>query len=383
MRTLRLATALVVLLAATAPARADHPVTRAGGLLTRVTPLVEEVCGANFEKAPTVKELSVPEAMALFAKDVRPQLERKYKGVTPGQMRFIMRQAAVNSVQSCVARYSVTGKTIVLVRAGFDRQCRALSIPREQIEAFLTFALAHECVHALDDARFDLGKLFRESADEEALRAVNMVVEGRGTHFGDLVAARLRVPPEIRAHVPGGAAPSGEHEWLLALSTRFGRAFVADLLKRGGRNLADRALREPPAVTHLVCQPGRWPDARRSKLTRANQKALTAFGAPATATRMSELLLRVRYTCLHGPATARTLFGGYRDGVQVVVGTSNVAVLEFADAAGARRYAERSRRERMTLVRWREGDRAVLRVSGKDSAEVMARLRKAAKIRLR
>jgi len=280
----------------------------------------------------------------------------------------------VNSVQSCVARYSVTGKVIVLVRAGFDRQCRALKLPPERIEPFLTAALAHECVHALDDARFDLGKLLRSTSDDEALRAVNMVMEGRGTYFGAHVAARLRVPASIRNRLPAGDEPEGEHEWLLSLTARHGRDFVIDLVRRGGLPLADRALKEPPTVTHLVCQPGRWPDARPSDLSRSNHEALAKFGAPRPATRMSELLLRVRYTCLHGSETARRLFAGYRDGSQVVVGKANVAVLEFADTASAKGYAEKSREEPRTQVIWSKGDRVVIRVSGPDSVEVMERL---------
>ncbi len=79
----RIASALALLVACVATARAEHPVTTAPAILSRVVPLVEKACGAKFAKAPIVRELTVPEAMALFAKDVRPELEQANRGAHP------------------------------------------------------------------------------------------------------------------------------------------------------------------------------------------------------------------------------------------------------------------------------------------------------------
>lgn len=364
------AVASAAVLAGAAVAVAGDPpedeLARASRVLAEAAPLVEAACGAKFGRAPQVRLLTEDDAARAFADDLRPEIERRYPGATEGQRTTLLRAAASNAAQSCVARYSVTSRTIVLVRAGFERQRAALSVPAG---ALLRAALAHEAVHALDDARFDIGRLYREAPDDEALRARAMVVEGRATHFGRAVAAQLGVPgdrPEL--HLPGGRDVSGEREWTLRLTYGLGERFVAALVARGGTALADRALSEPPALTWTVCDASRWPGGRPDD---APSRVLAAAGFGAEGRPLSELQLRARYAALDGVERADALLAGFRGGAQALVESTNAAVLAFADDAGAKAFEQRQRDAGAPVGRL---GRYVVRAEGENAAAVLTNL---------
>jgi hypothetical protein len=356
----------------TASAGSAHPLDFAEADLVKIAAEVEKACGAEFETPPVVREVSAARAMDLVARDLRPEFERRYPGATEGQMRFLLRGAASSSIRSCVARYSLTAKTILLVRSGFDRQCKALGLaagvnefgPRRML---LRAALAHEAVHALDDQRFDLLRLYRSTPDQEAMRALAMVTEGRAVLFGRNASREVGVPNEIRNRLPGGESPRDLREIGLHLTYAHGLRFVEHQVARGGLALADRALREPPRSTHLVCQPDRWP---ATKLDSRPAAVMRRLGIAEKSQALSELRLRARYASMDGLAAGEALFADYRGGRQAVVGKANFAVLAFESEAAAKAYAERSERE---AVVHRAGT-LVLRAAGEGSKEVIARV---------
>jgi hypothetical protein len=363
--------ALFATLACSAAALAsdEDPLSNAQEVLERLRPHVEAACGAKFAKAPRVSLLSVTEAEALASKDLAGDVKRRYPTATAGQRATLLRAAANGLVQSAIARYSISSKQIVVVREAFDRQCRALGYDEGDRAHLLAATLAHEAVHALDDERFDLGTFYREAPSAEALRARAMIVEGRAVHFGGLAAAAADVPKAFRDLLPGGPAPRKERTLLLHLTYRLGERFVAALVERGGTGAAERPLREPPGLTHFVCQPSRWPkdamDPRPAKVF-----AAADLNAPQP---LSELALRARYGCrLEAGATER-IFGAYRGGLQQLVDDTNVSVLAFGSESAATEYARASALEAKTV---RDGT-LVLRAIGGSAKDQIDRLRTA------
>jgi hypothetical protein len=256
---------------------------------------------------------------------------------------------------------------VVVVREGFDTQCRSLGVEGERARQLLLVSLAHECVHALDDARFSLAKLYRGAADDEALRAVAMVAEGRAVHYGRIAASAAGAPKDLVELLPGGPEPRGEREWHAHLTYRLGARFVAALVERGGNALADRAMTSPPASTWPVCTPSRWPDGR------ADERALAVLGRAGmkdAAKPLSELQLLERYASLHGLDTAERLFASHLGGAQALVDGTNAAVLAFADEDAAKRFAEVSEKECPTARR----GTLVLRALGTEQNAVLAKL---------
>jgi len=319
------------------PPSQAHPIERAAELLAAVVPHVEAACGAEFRTPPRVRVLTPTEAREVFSQDMFAEIERRYAGATPGQRATVLQMAASASVKSCVARYSFSLGGIVLVRDGFDRQRKAVGLPPERAYDLLVTTLAHECVHALDDRRFSLGAIYSGAPDDEALRARAMVAEGRAVCFGRIAAARMGIPADVRNILPGGDAPRGVRGYTLNLTYGLGARFIGALLERGGVELADSALRDPPALTHQVCQPDRWPD--RTGET-AGQAILAKAGFTEGVHALSELQLRAKYAALLGRERADELFDGFRGGAQVLTADTNLAVLTFAANEDATRYAD-------------------------------------------
>jgi len=342
----RLVAAAVLALACGAVRAADeHPLGRAQELLATVAPLVEKACGAKFESPPRVVALSAPAAAAVFGEDMRPEFDRRYAALPAAQRENLLKLAASTSVGSCLARYSFGTKNVVVVRDGFDAQCAALKATGERATQLLAVSLAHECVHALDDARFDLAKLYRGAADDEALRAVAMVAEGRAVHFGRIAAAETGAPQDLVDLLPAGPAPKGEREWHANLTYRLGARFVGELVKRGGIKLADEAIASPPTSTWSVCVASRWPDGKPD--ARPSQ-ILARAGLGDAAKALSELQLRERYAAMKGFDVCEKLFEKHVGGAQAFADGTNSAVLAFADEESAKRFEELSREEAPT-----------------------------------
>jgi hypothetical protein len=337
---MRLATAafaLALLVAATGRAEVEHPLGHAQEILAEVAPHVEAACGAKFESPPRVVALSEASAQAVFAEDMRPEFDRRYAALPEGQREGLLKLAAQTSVRSCLARYSFGTRNVVVVREGFDTQCKALGVEGDRARQLLRVSLAHECVHALDDARFSLSTLYRGAADDEALRAVAMVAEGRAVHFGRIAALAAGAPKDLAELLPGGAQPRGERDWQAHLTYRLGARFVAALVERGGNALADKAIESPPVSTWPVCQPARWPDGRPDERARG---VLARAGLADAIKPLSELQLVVRYASMHGLETAEKLLDRHLGGAQALVEGTNSAVLAFADEDAAKRFAE-------------------------------------------
>lgn len=353
---------LVVAAALLAPLRAsaedDHPLGRAQEILADVAPLVEKACGAKFDVPPRVVALSRVSAAAVFAKDMKPEFERRYPGIPENVRAGMIARHAEASVNSCLARYSFDTRNVIVVREGFDQQCEALKVEGERREQLLVVTLAHECVHALDDQRFSLSKLYRGVADDEALRAVAMTAEGRAVHFGRIAARQLGAPKDLVELLPGGEKPKGPQEWHANLTYRLGARFIASLVERGGVALADKAIASPPALTWSICSPSRWPDARPDPRP---AQVLARAGLEKETKTLSELQLLERYADMKGLDAAEKLFASHMGGAQAPYAANNCAVLAFADEESAKRFEEVSRAEcptsrKGTLVARAAGD---------------------------
>ncbi len=345
-----------------APAR--HALDDAPAVLARLVPHVEAACGAAFPAPPVVRELSARAAAAAFRGDLRDEVARRHPQLSDAQRETLLTAAASGSVASCLARYSFSERAIVLVRDSFDAQRAAAGFAADESADLLAAVLAHEAVHALDDARFDLRTLYAGARDEEALRARAMLVEGRAVHFGRVAAQAAGVPAGARELLPGGAEPPDVHAWTLRLTYELGARHVADVVARGGRVASEAELRSPPDLTLPLCAAGAAAaDARPGDVLRR-------AGLGDGATPLSALLLRARHAALRGRERADALFEPYRGGAQTLVDATNAAVLAFADEAGARAYCEAAGDEAPTE---RRGS-LVLRAYGPAAETLLPRL---------
>jgi hypothetical protein len=345
---------------------AEDPLEDAGALLETIAPLIERELGQAFPKPPKVCLFDLEGAKAVFRVDLAPEILRRYPNATAGQRRTLLDALSASSAHSCVARYSVSAKTIVLVREGFAAGSEAVGGAAREL---LTAALAHEAVHAHDDGRFDLASLYAGAADREALRAVSMVIEGRAVHYGTAVARALEVSEDVLRLVSGERPAKDRRGFAFQLTYRSGAAFTAALLSRGGAELAERALSKPPTLTWAVFHPEFWP---AGKVDPGPALVLKKAFPGAKIEPLSELELRARYAEMDGVEKMAELFRGFRGGGQALVEGTNAAVLAFATSEDAERFLARSLKE---VPAAREG-KLVARAAGPAAAELVPRLAK-------
>mgnify|MGYP001170112829 CR=1 FL=1 len=341
-----------------------HPTDRAAESLFALVPLVEAACGGTFDKPPVVSVVDADTAARAFAADLAPTIERRYASIPEAARGRLLAQKARASVASTLARYSVGTRSILIVRDAFDSQRQALGFAEDRADELLRAVLAHECVHALDDQRFDLATLLSSAPDEEALKARAMIVEGRAVVFGRRAATAAKLPRDVVDLLPGGARPEGAPAFVARLTYELGAQRVQRALDQGGSAAAKALLRVPPSTTHEVCRP---PSGDRTESPAedgdAVARAVLAAAGLTSAEVLSALELRARYAALHDRETSDRLFARFRGGAQQLDGTVNLAVLSFDDDEAATLFAERSAEETATQ---RVGT-MVVRAAGEDA----------------
>ncbi|MDX6600442.1 MAG: hypothetical protein QOE87_4329 [Gaiellales bacterium] len=153
--------------------------------------------------------------------------------------------------------------------------------------------VAHEVVHALQDAHFQLtrGPLAPRPRDHDGELAAQALVEGDATDVQSRYVASLS-PLDLVGELgrtlgalPGGAsaktAPFLERQLLFPYTA--GLRFVRALRARGGQRLLDRAFRNPPRTTAAVLDPARYlagdPPPQAVRLPAGSYRFATSFGA--------------------------------------------------------------------------------------------------------
>ena len=343
----RAALPLLVLAAACAgappppvPPVAEGPLDLAA-LAREVRPAVEAVLGAA---VPEVAAIPVAATRAELETDLveelRGQVDRLHPGASPLARETLLRATARSSSVAVVARYSAARKRIFVAPENLATQAEAAGLPDDPGTArdFAAAVLAHEMVHAVDDAAAGLPGLFREAPDAEAMRALGMVLEGRAVHFARKAAACLGLRPEAASVLPGGRGPLDERRARFLLTYREGAAFAAALEERGGPALAARPLSAPPRLTSTLFHPERYGDTGedRGPDLAAALRAAGFEGAGAT----SELDLRARWLPRAGEEATARAFAGYRCGAGVDRRNGGVSVSLHDSPERAEAYAD-------------------------------------------
>jgi hypothetical protein len=301
---------------------------------------LEAILGAAVpEEASEPIAATREELEADLVAELRPQVERLHAGSSPAAREAFLRGSAGASAASIVARYSAARHRVFVATENVIPQMEAAGIPADgaAVRAFLTVALAHEMVHAADDASRGLPALFVEAPDAEAIRALGMVVEGRAVHYARRTAQSLGLPAAVAAVLPGGKGPLDERRAKFLLTYREGAAFIAALEERGGVPLAARALRDPPRSTSTVFHPGRFGAAGEEAVPDLVPGLVAGGFAGAAAA--SELDLRSRWLPRLGEEAVARAFAGFIAGAGLARKDGSVGISLHETAARAADYA--------------------------------------------
>jgi hypothetical protein len=129
--------------------------------------------------------------------------------------------------------------------------------------------LSHELTHALDDQRFDLGRLdvLQNSCRDEALFAFSALAEGDAVETSVRWAQQFLTPEEIQQLLqeqatfpppPPSVPPFVRNLFIFPYPN--GQRFVRALLARGGQAAVNSAFRRLPASTEQILHPEKYPN---------------------------------------------------------------------------------------------------------------------------
>jgi hypothetical protein len=143
-------------------------------------------------------------------------------------------------------------------------------MPELASEPTLQAVIVHELVHAADDERYDLTRLFAGCTSSDALRADNALIEGHAQLVARELAAGLgwsagfetftraiTAPPKRLADSgdTGGQLVQRTLSNAITASYTEGEAFLAALRAAGGEEAVRKAFLEPPGDMVLISRP--------------------------------------------------------------------------------------------------------------------------------
>ncbi|MBK7875474.1 MAG: hypothetical protein IPJ77_06945 [Planctomycetes bacterium] len=203
-------------------------------------------------------------------------------------------QAGAAFGQSALAKYTWTTRELLVSAKTWRRQAVQLGRPELTSDETLRAVLVHELVHALDDARHDIGKLLGGMTTVDACLGFTGVLEGHA----QLVARRVC---ELRGWSKGfetltaniGGLPAGAEAMdpsqlevlraqgaINAAPYVAGERFMAAVEARGAEFVA-RAFQSPPDNPDLLYHPDWYLDPKtRPQPKFALDAAIDVFAAP-------------------------------------------------------------------------------------------------------
>jgi hypothetical protein len=166
-----------------------------------------------------------------------------------------------------VAKYSYDEKVVFVCPENIQRLSRLISEPRLRTAAGLRAILAHECVHAADDARYDFRACLGAAGKPEVLETLSAVIEGHAQVLARRVCERKGWAEEFAAFtrsidkVPDQGLSEGQKQLIRMLSAKIasayseGEKFMRFVEEKGGAEAVERAFRSPPAELALLENP--------------------------------------------------------------------------------------------------------------------------------
>ncbi|MBK7645058.1 MAG: hypothetical protein IPJ19_18760 [Planctomycetes bacterium] len=182
--------------------------------------------------------------------------------------------------QSALAKYTWTTKELLVSAKTWRRQATKMKRPALTSDEALRAVLVHEIVHALDDARYDIGKVMAGLRTVDAIQGFNGVVEGhaqllarrvcekRGWASGfDVFTANIGgVPEGCKSLRRGPARHLAAQGAMLASPYVAGESFMAAVEASGAESVVrvPRTARQPgsPVPTGLVVGPAKRPKSK-------------------------------------------------------------------------------------------------------------------------
>jgi hypothetical protein len=241
----------------------------------------------------------------------------------PASSRRILADMLARSYARVVrAKYGLLTKKIHVASTALERLPGGV-----EPDAVLRLIVVHEAVHAIDDAKFELGKLLASAPDAEAHRALRMTIEGRAEHYSGRILALLGIPKSVDEALGVRRDPAER------IVRDAGRRFIAALAAKGN---AKEVLANPPRTTSVVFHPERY--GRDLEIPDASKPLRDAKLGPK-AENLSELVQRKNLSARLKPAEVERMFAGFLSGAMVTAADgTQISLTEHSSVAAARAF---------------------------------------------
>lgn len=262
--------ALIALLAPNVPGAQDAPeLAITDELLARIAsdfaPAVRERLGVKLERV-RVRLGTRAEIEDVLAAENEPILARLD---APGRAADSARAFARALAPALLAKYAVAQDEVLVQAETFSSTAALTGLPALTGEPALRAVVLHELVHAADDERHDLARLFVDCRTADAVRAASAVLEGHAQLVARELAPRLgcaegfatfsraiTAPPHAMAEASEGekVLQRGPADFFTFVYTE-GETFLAAIRQEGGDESVQRAFRSPPPDTLVISHP--------------------------------------------------------------------------------------------------------------------------------
>ena len=288
-RQLGLALALAaLLLASTPPARAEdeavapwHDAAMVEAAFTEACDAVEKVRGTPFGKRPTVRLTTRDELREILGRELRPVF-------VAGGLEGAMEGTLATMSRALLAKYEIATHTVHLIPERLDDTKNAYLPDGSPDLDFLRVLLAHEACHAHDWPRYGWNHEETIRKGQDALAALNAIVEGHAQYVAKRAADRLGIPDAFdRVTEAIVSVPPIEQEALrplvetyvatLAFAYVQGQAFVEAIAAARGPEGLEAALQKPPTTTRAIEFPAEWLAPQERGETPDLERAVEAF----------------------------------------------------------------------------------------------------------
>lgn len=143
----------------------------------------------------------------------------------------------------------------------YDPRTKTLAVRGQATDIFVKRTIVHELTHALQDQRFDLGRI--PPGDDDIGLAARSVVEGDARRIENGWVATLSPPEqdllERQTRARGFEAFPGDHYFgYVNFPYANGSRFVDELQARGGQALIDQAFHRFPTSSKQILAAGEW-----------------------------------------------------------------------------------------------------------------------------
>jgi len=237
-------------------------------MVEEIAPLVERFAGRAFDRIPSVVVADIPRVERVLYEE-QVHLLRRANGMSAEAARRQARATVAEVGSTFVGKYGFLDHTLYIVPGAVRG-----ALAEEGLEPGLEFAVlelvvAHELTHALQDQQANLDESVIHRSGNDAVMALNCLVEGHAVWVHEQVGAARGHPEAVEAvaRILGydredeATAAIDPERYYTSYVYGQGRAFVDYHARERGSEALWTILRDPPLASSMIVHPDTYGDA--------------------------------------------------------------------------------------------------------------------------